>query len=50
MLGHSDIGVTAAHYLEAKDKPMVEIGHLLPAPANIIEMEEGIDASARTNG
>ena len=33
MLGHSDISTTAAHYLEAKEKPVVTIGHLLPPPA-----------------
>ena len=37
MLGHADITTTAAHYLEAKEKPMIGLGHLLPAPAqNVI--------------
>jgi integrase len=31
MLGHADITTTAAHYLEAKEKPMIGLGHLLPA-------------------
>ena len=31
MLGHADITTTAAHYLESKEKPLVELGHLLPA-------------------
>jgi hypothetical protein len=30
MLGHADITTTAAHYLETKKKPLVELGHLLP--------------------
>ena len=33
MLGHADITTTAAHYLEVKEKPMIGLGHLLPAPA-----------------
>ena len=33
MLGHADITTTAAHYLEAKERPMIGLGHLLPAPA-----------------
>jgi integrase len=28
-LGHSDISVTAQHYLETKDRPIVALGHLL---------------------
>jgi integrase len=31
MLGHADIGTTAQHYLEPKEKPLVALGHLLPA-------------------
>jgi integrase len=31
-LGHADITTTAAHYLEAKEKPMIGLGHLLPTP------------------
>jgi integrase len=37
LLGHSDITVTAAHYLEAKGKPTVGMGNLLTAPANVVE-------------
>jgi integrase len=36
MLGHADITTTAAHYLEAKEKPMSALGHLLPG--NVINM------------
>ena len=31
--GHADITTTAGHYLEAKVKPVVGLGHLLPASA-----------------
>ena len=31
-LGHADIATTAGHYLEVKEKPMISLGHLLPAP------------------
>jgi integrase len=33
LLGHSDIATTAGHYLEAKERPMIGLGHLLPTAA-----------------
>src|SRR5262249_13942831 len=33
VLGHADIATTASHYLEAKERPMIGLGHLLPIPA-----------------
>jgi integrase len=31
-LGHASIQTTASHYLEVKERPVVALGHLLPAP------------------
>jgi integrase len=36
MLGHADIATTAAHYLEAKEKPVIGLGYLLPT--NVVSM------------
>jgi integrase len=40
MLGHADITTTAAHYLEAKEKPVIGLGHLLPIAPNVIPLKE----------
>jgi integrase len=36
-LGHASIQTTASHYLEVKERPIVALGHLLPAPKDSLK-------------
>jgi integrase len=41
MLGHSNITTTAAHYIEAKEKPVITLGHLLKQqPTNAVDFAQ----------
>jgi cobalamin biosynthesis protein CbiG len=45
MLGHADIATTAAHYLEAKEKPIIGLGNFLKIPENVISIEAAQEGS-----
>ena len=40
MLRHADVAVTAAHYVENKQRSVLGFGHLLKGERTIIPMEE----------
>jgi integrase len=46
-LGHRDIGTTAMHYLQVKDKPTLGLGELLTAPENVVPIAPDQAAEAR---